>query len=390
MSESGFEQSIDKNRLLSYGLLQTVLKKITMNLNQKYAFETQNAAFLKNLRKKVDQYFAEHNLHSSGGNKVFSKGILMVGTAILLYVTLVFFTPVTPVALILCMLLGLNFAAIGFNVMHEGGHQSFSQYLWINKISAHFLNVLGGNAHYWRIKHNVNHHTYTNVEGLDSDIDVKPFMRLHADQPLRSFHRFQHIYWVVLYGVSYLAWIFYDDFKKYFSGKITPDAVPTAHTPKEHFVFWLTKLTYIGLYMVIPMYVVGILPWLVGFLVGTITCGLAISIVFQLAHVVESTEFHTMDEIKSEYEWAVHQLHTTANFATSNKLLHFLLGGLNFQIEHHLFPRISHIHFPAISKLVRETCEEYNIVYQEYSSMFSAIASHWMHIKKMGRVPVRA
>lgn len=352
----------------------------------RYSFNTNDSFFFKILRKKVDSYFADQKLLQSGGGKVYFKGLLMIGSAALLYTVLVFFTPVAPVvAISLCILLGLNLAVIGFNVMHEGGHGSFSQHRWVNRVSAYFLNVLGGNAHYWSIKHNINHHTYTNVEGMDSDIDVRPFMRLHEGQPWQWYHRFQHIYWVILYGISYLVWIFYDDFQKYLTGKATPDAERKWLSFKEHVVFWFTKLTYMGVYMAIPILLVGWQSWLIGFMIITFTCGLAISIVFQLAHVVEGTDFHNLQEGNSSQEWAVHQISTTSNFGTSNKLLFWLMGGLNFQVEHHLFPRISHIHYPAISKLVKETCDEYHIAYHEYSSMFRAIVSHLVHLRRLGR-----
>jgi linoleoyl-CoA desaturase len=353
----------------------------------KYSFDTGKSDFFTTLRKKVDDYFADNKLDPAGNGKLYFKSVLQVVSATTLYVVLVFFTPAALISIGLCFLLGLNLAVIGFNVMHEGGHQSFSRYSWVNNISAYFLNVLGGNAYYWKIKHNINHHTYTNIEGMDSDIDVKPFMRLHEGQPKHSYHRFQHVYWVILYGISYLAWVFYEDFEKYFSGKISPNSEKKKLARKEHLIFWFTKIMYITAYIAVPILMVGWLPWLIGFLIITFTCGVAISIVFQLAHVVEGTEFHAPNggEINNQkHEWAIHQIISTANFATSNKWLYWLLGGLNFQIEHHLFPRVSHIHYPQVSKFVREACREYNIVYNEYTSMFKAIASHLVHLRKLG------
>jgi linoleoyl-CoA desaturase len=353
----------------------------------KYTFDTGNGSFFKDLKIRVDQYFADQNLEPSGNRKLYFKGAMQVVTSIILYTALVFFTPHPIIAIVLCVLLGMNLAVIGFNVMHEGGHQSFSRHSWVNKISGYSLNILGGNIYYWKIKHNINHHTFTNIEGMDSDIDVKPFMRLHEGQPRHFYHRFQHIYWVFLYGISYIVWIFYDDFQKYFTGKISVNDPKKKLASKEHFIFWFTKLMYIGVYMVVPIIVVGWLNWLVGFLIITFVCGLSISIVFQLAHVVEVTQFHSAHEQndKSKVEWAVHQLATTANFATSSKSLYWLLGGLNFQIEHHLFPRVSHIHYPQISKLVKQACHEYSIVYHENATMFKAIVSHLMHLKRLGQ-----
>lgn len=353
----------------------------------KVTFDNSESPFFTALKAKVDHYFSTRNIDPVGNRSLFFKGAIVVSSALALYVTLVFFTPVTWAAVLLCALFGLNMAAIGFNIMHEGGHQSFSKYRWLNNISVYSLNILGGNSYFWKIKHNINHHTYTNIEGMDSDIDVKPFMRLHESQPRYWFHRFQHVYFVVLYGVSYIAWIFYDDFKKYISGKISPNSEVKKIGLSEHFIFWATKLFYIGLYLVIPIIMVGWVQALVGYLIITFVCGLAISIVFQLAHVVEGTKFSVVEHDQAnriEQEWAVHQITTTANFAPHNKVISWLLGGLNFQIEHHLFPRISHVHYPVISKLVKETCEEYNVKYMEYSTMLKAIHSHLFHIRRLG------
>lgn len=353
----------------------------------KYTFDNSQHALFTGLKKRVDEYFTNSNLHPAGNRKLYIKSALQILIATGLYTLLVFFTPTAWIAVILCVVLGLNLSVIGFNVMHEGGHQSFSKHSWINTASAYFLNVLGGTTYYWKIKHNVNHHTYTNIEGMDSDIDVKPFMRLHEGQPLHAYHRFQYIYWVVLYGISYLAWIFYEDFQKYISGKVSVNSDAKRIARREHYIFWFTKVMYITVYMIIPIVVVGWLPWLIGFLTVTLVCGLSISIVFQLAHVVEGTSFHsaTAGDSKNKHEWAVHQLASTSNFGTSSGCLHWLLGGLNFQIEHHLFPRVSHIHYPVISIFVKEACRKAGLTYNEHGSMMGAITSHLVHLYRLGR-----
>ncbi|MFZ6010370.1 MAG: fatty acid desaturase family protein [Bacteroidota bacterium] len=352
----------------------------------KYIFDNGKTSFFRDLKTKVDCYFTERKLHPAGNVKLYVKSILQIFSAAALYIVLVFFTPVPWIAIFLCAILGLNLAVIGFNVMHEGGHQVFSKYAWVNKASAYFLNVLGGNAYYWKIKHNINHHTYTNIEGMDSDIDVKPFMRLHEGQPRRAYHRFQHLYWIILYGISYLVWVFYEDFQKYVSGKVSVNSEPKRLATREHFIFWITKVMFVAVYMVVPIVITGWLAWFVGFLIITFICGLSISIVFQLAHVVEGTQFHAVSNNDyDKQEWAVHQIKSTANFATSSKFLYWMLGGLNFQIEHHLFPRISHIHYPAISRFVKEACKEWNVVYHESSSFLKAFISHLQHLHRLGR-----
>ncbi len=353
----------------------------------KFTFDNSQSTFFKTLKGRVDAYFAETELDPAGNRQLYLKGAIQMITAAGLYIVLVFFTPTPLISIPLCILFGLNLGVIGFNVMHEGGHQSFSRHSWINKASSYSLNMLGGITYFWKIKHNINHHTFTNVEGMDSDIDAKPFMRMHEEQPRHWYHRFQHIYWVGLYGISYIAWIFYEDFEKYFTGKHSANSMPKKLAFKEHLIFWFTKIMYVVVYLALPVIMVGWLPALVGFFLVAFVTGLTISIVFQLAHVVEGTQFHTAlnQETDSKQEWAIHQLNSTANFATSSKTLYWLLGGLNFQIEHHLFPRISHIHYPEVSRFVKEACRESNIAYIEYTSMFKAIGSHLMHLKKLGR-----
>lgn len=353
----------------------------------KITFTNQQTQFFSVLKDKVDQYFRTNNIHPTGNKKLLLKSFYQFTSAIVLYVVLVFFTPAPLISIGLCILLGLNLATLGFNIMHEGGHQSFSRHKWLNNVSSYFLNLLGGNSYFWKIKHNINHHTYTNIEGHDSDIDVRPMMRLNENQKRFFFHKYQHIYFVFLYGVSYITWIFYHDFEKYFTGQLAAGAPKRKIELKEKVIFWVTKIGYVGVYIILPIFMVGLAEALIGFAIVTTVCGLFIAIVFQLAHIVEGTDFplphHESNKI--EHEWALHQLYTTANFGTKSKFISWVLGGLNFQIEHHLFPKISHIHYPSISKIVKETCEEFNITYIEYKSMFIAFKSHLSHLKKLGR-----
>jgi linoleoyl-CoA desaturase len=352
----------------------------------KVSFNNKQNPFFTALKGKVNHYFSDNNIHTSGNSKLYSKSLIQLSSAICLYLTLVFFTPGAFISIILCCILGVNMGIIGFNIMHEGGHMSFSKHKWVNEMSGHFLNILGGSIHFWKIKHNINHHTYTNIAGMDSDIDIEPFMRLHKEQKRHWFHRFQHIYWVFLYGMSYVTWIFYDDFVKYFAACSDKATASQKMILKEHVIFWLTKIFYVSMYILIPVIFAGLVNTIIGFSIIVFVCGLSISIVFQLAHVVEATQFPVPDSESNtiNQEWAIHQIVTTANFSTKSKIVSWLVGGLNFQVEHHLFPRISHVHYPKINQLVKETCEEFNIKYIEYASFFKAFSSHMAHIKRLG------
>jgi linoleoyl-CoA desaturase len=338
------------------------------------------------LKNRVNQYFTEHQRPMTGNFSLLFKAGLFCICYLLVYVHLVFFTPSVWIALPECIFFGLLTAAIGFNVMHDGAHGSFSKYKFLNKAAGASLNFLGGSAIMWNMKHNIIHHTYTNIDGIDDDIEARPWLRFASTQKKMKLHKFQQYYFWFLYAFLHLLWIFMTDYQKYFKRKI--GTVPLRKmTLYEHFSFWVAKAIYAFMFVVLPIMLLGFTAWLVGFLLITMVTGFAISIVFQLAHTVEDTDFPMPGETgKIENEWAIHQIHTTANFATKNKTISWLLGGLNFQIEHHLFPRISHIHYPAISKIIKNTCTEYGIHYIEYPKMTQAIVSHIHYLKRLGQL----
>lgn len=343
--------------------------------------------FFQRLREVTEAYFKENGLRKTGNGRLYWKTGILVTSMVGLYVLLVFFTPASAfVSLALCALMGLVVASIGFNVMHDGAHGCYSSRKWVNELMGLSLNFLGGNVYLWKLKHNVNHHTFTNVEGMDDDIDIEPFVRVHPGQQKHWFHRFQHIYGLLLYGLTYLLWIFVQDMQKYFSGKIADNTRMQPMSLKEHFIFWISKVVYVGIFLILPMFFAGVIPTLIGYGVMVFVTGLFIAVVFQLAHVVEHSNFipAKVEGASIESEWAIHQVATTANFATSNKMWNWLFGGLNFQVEHHLFPRISHVHYPALNKRLKMVCAEFNVQYREFPTLRSALWSHLMYLRQVG------
>ncbi|CAN5248427.1 acyl-CoA desaturase [soil metagenome] len=341
--------------------------------------------FHTELKRRVNDYFREHSRPMTGNTALLIKAILLCLGYILLYIHLVFFTPPVYIAIPECILFGGLTAAIGFNVMHDGAHGSFSRFEVANKMAGFSLNFLGASAIMWKMKHNIIHHTYTNIDGVDDDIEARPWLRFATTQKKMKLHKFQHYYFWFLYTLLHIVWIFVTDYKKYFSRKIGPVQLRKFKL-HEHISFWVAKVGYAFMFVALPIYLLGFTNWLVGFLIFTMVTGLAISIVFQLAHTVEHTDFPLPDEDsgKIENEWAIHQVVTTANFATGNKLISWLVGGLNFQIEHHLFPKISHVHYPAISKITKRTCKEFGISYIEFPKMRDAILSHVAYLRRLG------
>jgi linoleoyl-CoA desaturase len=349
-------------------------------------FPTAKQSFHIELKKRINQYFESTGKSLSGNNKLYIKAFVLLISFLFLYIHLVFFTPAAIPAIAECVILGIVVAGIGFNIMHDGAHGSFSKYKWVNNIAAFTLNLLGGSSFMWNIKHNVIHHAYTNIDGVDDDIDIQPWLRMSTTQKKLAMHRYQHFYFWILYALLYILWIFVLDYMKYFKGKIGDMALKNM-TLSDHLVFWGFKALNIFLFVLLPIFTLGFIPWLTGFLVFTLVAGFVISIVFQLAHTVEHTQFPMPQEDtgKLEDEWAIHQLKTTANFAPKNKFISWMIGGLNYQIEHHLFPKISHIHYPAIRKIIKQSCAEYGIPYIEYSKMRHAVVSHVIFLRHMGK-----
>jgi linoleoyl-CoA desaturase len=349
-------------------------------------FPHQTISFQAELKNRITEYFQTSGKSSTGNFQLHVKAICLVLAYFAVYIHLLFFTPIAWIAVPECILLGGLTAAIGFNVMHDGLHGSFSRYKWVNKLAGLSLNFLGANNFMWQTKHNIVHHTYTNISGVDDDIEARPFLRLCETQKFYKMHKYQHWYFWAAYSLLYIFWVFVADYKKYFLRRIGPTPLKRMK-PMDHFNFWSFKVLHAFLFVALPIYLLGPIAWLIGFLSFSLFAGLVLSIVFQLAHTVEPTQFPKADSStgKMEDEWTIHQLKTTANFATRNRFISWWVGGLNFQIEHHLFPRISHIHYPAISKIIKRACAEFNLPYFEFRTMRYAVVSHIHHLKSLSR-----
>jgi len=352
----------------------------------KISFNNKGQVFYSSLKQSVDQYFQSQGLKKTGNWKLYAKAAVLFPLSISLYIFLLTASYSPFIGLVLSLVLGLALVSIAFNIMHDACHGSYSSKKWVNELLGLTMNALGSNAHIWKIKHNIVHHTYTNIDGIDDDISNGPLLRQCVTQKWMPLHRFQFLYMFVLYSVSTLSWMFVTDFYKYFSKKIHTTVIKKIDL-KEHIIFWFSKLLYVTFYVAIPIYYLGWQPWLIGFLIIHATMGLSLSIVFQLAHTVEKTNFDSVGEDQKviDSEWAIHEIRSTADFAAQNKVISWLIGGLNFQIEHHLFPKISHIHYPAISKIIKQACKDHGIQYNEFRKMRDAIVSHYYYMRRLGQ-----
>jgi linoleoyl-CoA desaturase len=285
--------------------------------------------------------------------------------------------------------LGLAMAACGFSIQHDGGHQSYSDRGWMNRLAALTLDLLGGSSYVWARKHNVIHHSYSNVTGHDDDINIGFFGRVSPHQRRLSFHRLQHFYLWVLYGFLPVKWQLYDDFRDVLTGRIGGHRF-TRPRGWDLAVFLAGKAIFFSLAFLIPMLMYAPSVALPCYVATSFVQGLALSVVFQLAHCVEEAAFPMpqADTGRIEAAWAVHQVETTVDFARGSRWLSWFIGGLNFQIEHHLFPRVCHVHYPALSHVVQTTCAEFGLKYAAHRTFFSGVASHFRWLRRMGRPDV--
>jgi linoleoyl-CoA desaturase len=336
------------------------------------------------LGEAVNGYFKQNNLAKTGNAALYRKAVIILLMHAVSYAC--FFILSEPYTWLAWAFHGFTTALIGFNIMHDGAHGSFSKNKNINTLAAHTFNIIGSNAFYWKQKHNLNHHPYTNVAVADEDIEAFGLLRMSPDKPHYWFHRWQHIYVWALYPLTSLFWFFVLDFLAYFNQKIVEQEFSQKYQAKDSALFWLSKAFYITLYLIIPSAFLGWETVLIGFLCLHAVMGVLFAVVFQLAHVVDKTEFPQPDEQGNlPYEWAAHQLATTADFAPTSKFTTWCVGGLNFQVEHHLFPRVSHSHYPELHKIVREVCAEKGVLHREYPSVWQAILGHVRHLRNMGQ-----
>ena len=356
----------------------------------KLAFNNNGNEFFFSLRNRVEEYFASQNIKKTGNIKLWFKTFVgLTFPPTLLALTFFAGFPMWVNYLMFAMI-GVLHAFTGFNVMHDACHGSYSTKPWVNKMMGHSIGLLGSHAPIWKFKHNVLHHTWTNVDGLDDDIAKSPFLRHCPSQPFKKYHKYQHLYMFFLYAISTIWWLFGNDTIKYFKGEVNEQPIPKM-TFVDHLSFWGLKLIYTALHVVLPIYFFGWMHGILMFLSLHVALGVLLSTVFQMAHAVEGMLFEDGKEIevaneKIENEWAIHQIMTTNNFATKSKFATWFMGGLNYQVEHHLFPKISHVHYPKINQILKDVCEKYNVKYNEIPTFWESLKSHVKWMKDLGNM----
>lgn len=355
-------------------------------------FAASRADFFTTLNQRVNEYFKSRNISRHANAEMVIKTVVMCVGYVLPYLLMVTGIITDPwLMLFLCVFMGVAVAGIGLSVMHDANHGAYTGKPWVNDLLGYSLNFVGGNAFNWKVQHNVLHHTYTNIHDVDEDISPRGILRMTPHGEWKSFHRFQHVYAWFVYGLMTLVWVLAKDFVRI--GKYQREGLVKKQKTtlrRELFILSITKVAYLFCMMVIPLLVLSVAwwQWLIGFLVMHYVAGFILAIIFQPAHVIDGTAYPLPDDDgKMENNWAIHQLYTTTNFANNNPILSWYAGGLNFQVEHHLFPNICHVHYRHIAKIVEQTALEYGLPYKAEPTLASALSGHGRMLKELGRKP---
>lgn len=357
----------------------------------RFATNSKGNEFFSTLRQRVDKHFKDKKISKHANAAMVIKTIILLTAYLVPFAIFLLMQPTFWVSMLLWTIMGFALAGIGMSVMHDANHGAYSSNKTINSLLGHTLNLLGGSVFNWKLQHNVLHHTYTNIVHMDDDIDDKLVLRFSPHTEVKWYHKFQWVYAFFFYGILTLYWVLLKDliqFINYTKRGVNPN------TPAQNRVTFikmtLQKIIYFMYILVLPIVIfhVPILPLICGFLIMHFIAGLVLTTIFQLAHTVDGTTYPRPDENNTvENNWAIHQMNTTVNFSRKSKLISWYVGGLNFQVEHHLFPLICHVHYPEVAEIVKATAEEYGVPYLENLTFNDAMKAHMVALRKLGRLP---
>jgi linoleoyl-CoA desaturase len=358
-----------------------------MKTIQFIAKDKKELEFSETLKRRVNEYFKLNNISQKGNFWMYLKAIILITIYILSFLVVILFPLGPRLGVLMAILMGIGEAGIGMSVMHDAAHGAFSKRKWVNSLFASTMFILGSNVLNWKIQHNLLHHTYTNIYGYDQDISTKAAIRLSNHAPLRKYNRFQFIYAFLLYGMMTISKLFSDVNQLIEFNRSGITKAQKRNGRKEIIALILLKLLYFGTLLILPILFSSFSWWqvLIGFLLMHLTAGIIMSVIFQMAHVVEGAEQPLPDENGIiQHDWLVHQLKSTADFAPKNVLLNWYVGGLNFQVEHHLFSNICHIHYRKIAPIVQQTAQDFGLEYNVKPTFLKALKSHVNRLKELG------
>lgn len=338
------------------------------------------------LRSRVDAFFKASNRKQRDNWQIYLKTLIILGLFVASYILLVFVSSNVWIGIVLAIVLGFSMAGIGFDIQHDAGHGAFSNRPWVNKFMAFSLDIVGGSSYVWHFKHAVIHHTYVNITGWDTDINLGSLARVTPHQRRLPFHRWQHFYLWPLYGFLATKWQFFDDFQYIITGKLGSHHIVRPKGFKLA-AFITGKVIFFSWAILVPLLFHPFPVVLFFYGITVLVLGTTLSVVFLLPHLVGQAEFPLpkKDSLAMESSWAEHQARVTLDYAQKNMVATWFLGGLNYHLEHHLFPTICHVNYPAIAHIVKQTCSDFNVPYGVHGTFLAGLASHYRWLQEMGR-----
>ena len=353
---------------------------------------TGQLGFRKEVVRRVDEYLKANNLRTRDLPAMYAQSAIVLAWWLASYALLIASGLAgwgTLVSIAFALSFGLATACIGFNIMHDANHNGYSDNPKVNRLLGLTVELVGLSSFMWRQQHNVWHHTYTNVAGLDEGLEMDGWVRNSPRDYWQPKHKYQHLYAPVVYAMAGIGLLIGRNFQMYFTGKSGDTFVYPPMSRNDKITFWAGRFINLMLYLVIPALAFGVLGALGIFAITSIATGFVMALILQMAHVMTDVDFPepTGDPLKIENEWAIHEVQTTSNFAPKNAVINWYVGGLNFQIEHHLFPHMCHLLYPQIAPIVEQTCAEFGVGYKSYPTFFGAVANHWLSIKEFGKKP---
>ena len=342
------------------------------------------SAFWAELKAAVTEHLAgeaSRGRPQTGDARLQRKAAVIVLWFALSYGALLL-APTFAAALLAALSVAFAASALGFGVFHDANHHTLFQRASLNLRAARFCSVLlGPSRHFWVHKHQGLHQRQPNVIGWDDDLETRGRLRFSPACTWEPRFRRQELKALCYYGLNTVEWLFWKDLRCLFGGRLNKWHALQLNK-QERTEFLVCKALYVLLF-VLPPFLVLPLAWAVAaFVLFHFVLSWVLAVVFQLAHLTPGMEF---DGVRAGDDWALHQLRTTADFATGSRLATWFTGGLNHQIEHHLFPNVAHTHYPGLRPIVRAIAERHGVQCHDLGSIMSALRQHFALLQMLGR-----
>lgn len=366
-----------------------MLKKTTTGKVVRYRSTRLKDDFAKELRKRINNYFKEKNISQYANAEVITKGFLGFLIWGIIYFLILSDTLSNNFLLLITAFMALGFVNIflAFNIMHDACHGAYSKNKRVNYILGFTMNFIGGNSYLFTKMHNA-HHAFVNIAGIDVTLETHGFFRFTPHEPWQPKHKGQHIYTPILYALAMIHWVTVKDYKWMFGELNIGNKKNIKHERKEYFILFISKIFYYSVTLVLPLILLSA-PWywiVIGWINLHILPSLCFALLFQVTHVYKGTHYPLPDKDGNiENNYFIHVLETTADFSRENRFTAWLTGGINIHIVHHLFPKINHAHYIPLTRIIKQTAEEYGIQYQENKNFLKALRLHMEMLKMLSQ-----